>query len=237
MNWLDAVIIGLVVLAALSGFREGFTRMAARLGGLVLALLLAPRLAGPVARWLDEQFTLIDRLTSFFARHLRLPPDVLGLDLSNTASAEVLESLGFLRLVPGLQMALGRFLDESLAQAIMHGQTNVSWFIYDGLARILLIVGCFFVLFFLIRCTVHALTMLIAAPLYIGGIDRLLGASLGALQCAVVCAVILGLLAPWLTLPALEGLHESVIRSTYAPWLIQRFYDYSTFIYTFNPYA
>lgn len=235
MNWLDALIAGLVVLSALLGFREGFTRMAARIGGLILALVLSPRLAGPLANWLDNQFDLVHRLTGFFARHLRLPSDMLGLDLATTPPAEILDRLGFLRLVPGLEMALGRFLDESLATAVAAGQTNVSLFVYEGLSRILLVVACFFVLFSLIRCIVAALTLLIGAPLYIGGVDRLLGAGLGALQSAVVLAVILGLLAPWLALPALGGLHESVVSSSYAPWLIQRFYDYSTFIYAFRP--
>ncbi|MEW6524215.1 MAG: CvpA family protein [Bacillota bacterium] len=235
MNWLDLIIIVAVTLGILSGFRKGLGRMLARVVGLVVALFVAALAARPVASWADSTWELVAKLSSILSRHLRLPHELATSDLITTPLGSILERLQLTAVVPGLGPALERFLNDSLAPALARGSMTVGAFIHEGLARILLVVAAFFVVFLVVRSVTGLAVTLVTAPLRIGGVDRLLGAAFGGLERAALLAIILGVLAPWLGMPNLAFMNAAVVGSRYAPGLIAAFYRYSPFIYGFIP--
>lgn len=54
MGWLDIVIIVVLVITALIGFKRGLTKTVLPLAGIILGLFLAGRFCGPMAGWLSS---------------------------------------------------------------------------------------------------------------------------------------------------------------------------------------
>lgn len=235
MNWLDLTILVIVALGVLSGVRQGLGRMLARLAGLVVGLLVAALSAQPVASWADSQWGLVARLVAMVSRYLHLPPELANRELATAPLSVILEQLRLPAAASGLMPALERFLAQSVAPALARGTATVGAFIHDGLARLLLLISAFFVVFLVARWVTGAAVALFLSPLRLGGIDRLLGAAFGGLERLAVLAVVLGVLAPWLSVPALAFMHAAMDASRYAPMLMNAFLRYAPLIYRVMP--
>jgi uncharacterized membrane protein required for colicin V production len=235
MNGLDLLILIIVILGVLSGLRQGLGRMLARWAGLIVALIAGALSAQPIAAWVDTQWGLVPRLAAVISRYVRLPRELAELELSTQALAAFLEQTPLPVAAPDLLPALERFLSQNVAPALARGTTTMGAFIHDGLARLLLVVSVFLVVFVLARWVTVAVVASILSPLRLFSIDRLLGAALGGLERVAVLSVILGVLAPWLTMPALTFIHTAVEGSRYAPMLMSIFLRYSPVIYRVIP--
>jgi len=235
MNWLDLVILIIVVLGVLSGLRQGAGRMLARWVGLIVALIAAALSAPPIAAWADAQWGLIARSAAFISRYVRLPRELAELELSTASLAAFLEHLRLPGGAPDLLPALEHFLSQNVAPALARGTATIGAFVHDGLARLLLVVSVFLVVFVVARWITAAAVAAILSPLRLAGIDRMLGAALGGLERLVLLSIALGVLAPWLTMPALIFLHTAVDGSRYAPMLMNIFLRYSPVIYRVIP--
>jgi uncharacterized membrane protein required for colicin V production len=234
MNWLDVTIVLGVVLGALIGFQRGFGGMLLRLVGFTVVLIVAALAAAPVAAWVNDRWAVRAELTQILARNLRLPAEVAGLELLTTPFRDILGWLPQLGLPPALEAALESWLTESVGPALARGQVTVGAFVYETLARVLLTAGCFFVVF-IAGWAVAALTIfLMTLPLRVGGIDRLLGAALGAAEYALLAAVFLSMVAPWLRTSWLGWLEGAVAGSRLAPRLIDAFYGLTAAVYRFR---
>lgn len=68
MNWFDAVLAILLLLAVFRGWARGVVAVVLGIGGLVAALLLSRALAEPVMAWLDDRFGWVASTRDSLAR-------------------------------------------------------------------------------------------------------------------------------------------------------------------------
>jgi uncharacterized membrane protein required for colicin V production len=224
MNWVDWTIIAIIALMALSGLRRGLIKtvvgFAAQIGALIAAFVLTK----PVSLWLELRFNAASRLADFLARYIQLPPDFAKTTVTNLSSGQLwamLDSSGLPEQYKdavmtwvadspaGVSVTLSRFIQESLGMLLLNVLTFIALLTVSRIA--IGLVGRAF------SGTVHAVGA--------GALDHLGGLGLGAAQGVIVCALILGLGLPMLSMDSMSNIAGAVRVSRFAPPLLDAFYQ------------
>jgi uncharacterized membrane protein required for colicin V production len=203
VNIVDWILIGLLCLGAVSGWRNGFVGSLVRACGSIIGLIIAYQYYDDLAIFLDDRFGLKEPLSTFLQAHLTLPPllsqfqlqDILGVNFSayletilpqSPFQGELLTS--FENFLKGLQSSL---------------QISLGEIIHQYLASALLSIAAFFIIWFVVGSGLQIIAQLFRGLIdktILGQVDSLAGLLVGTLLSAVVLSVLLGLLSPVLNL-------------------------------------
>ncbi len=184
MNWLDWVLLVIIILSAWQGLRKGFLAGIARLLGLVLGLAAAFAGYGALADYLDRQWGWGNAIAAFFAEHL--PQGVLQV---------LYDRLPLAGDYPAVILPEQVIIEEMLAAA--HG---VADFILNIIAFTMLFLVVFLLVVLVMRIFAGAVEHSFLSPL-----DRLGGLLLGAARGILVVIIVAVLLEPVLASGALAG--------------------------------
>lgn len=201
LNWLDWLLLVLLIIAAVRGYRRGAIR---EIGGLVAyivsvmaAVIYAPRLAEYLVRAFP---VLTDRLASW----------LVGTAAGSKAAAN-----------PLLTSPLGDLFDIGLPVGPLIGE----W-----LARGFMTVVAFIILLLVVAALARWLTSLVSSAFHrtpLGGIDRLLGFAVGGFIGALSLGLALSLVTFFAKLGSAAGpegpFRAALNSSALAPYLMQLF--------------
>ncbi|MDP2871286.1 MAG: CvpA family protein [Bacillota bacterium] len=224
MNWVDWVIAAVISLTAFGGLRRGFVKTIARLASQIGALVAAFVLTRPVSFWLEEQFGLAGQLGALLARYIQLPADFGRTTLTNLSSGQLWSMLDGSGLPEQFKDAVMTWVADSPAQANM----TLARFIQDSLGMLVLSVLTFIGLMVITRILIGIVGQGVSGTVNAmgaGALDHLGGLAFGVAQGVLVCALVLGLGMPLLSVQAASGLADAVRQSRLAPPLLNAFYE------------
>lgn len=215
MNWLDLVVIALLVLGAFRGLRRGLIRSVLGLAGLVLGLVLASQLYRPLADYLELHYGTVSRMASGISPHLPLA--------STVASAPAGESGALVSAIENLPLPelVSRYLLTISEQAAaLPSAATVGEALSHLLAASIVGVLCFVAVFAATQVVALLLSAAISGlvsvtPLVI--VDRLAGLALGALYVGVILTLVIGGLSLLSAMPAFAFLRPALAGSTTTP--------------------
>ncbi|NPV26775.1 MAG: CvpA family protein [Firmicutes bacterium] len=246
MNWVDAVILALLTLGAIEGYRRGLAKSLLGIISYLAALAVALIYYQRAAEFLDKQFHLTAKIAGFLLNYLRLPSPVYSIKLAPSPVDQMLNVLRdlplpavyqeLLRQQMGTMFLQPAGLAASIAEAIAQ---MIASSIVRGVAFLLLV----FVVArgFQLICGVVGLVFYGRSH---GGLDRLLGAGLGVLSKGVTLSLVLGLVAPFFSFmslgqlvgqPACVALSEAINHSVLAPYFIEWFARGNLYLHQFFP--
>lgn len=219
----DLGVIAWVIAGALAGLWAGFFRSAARVGGYFLALWGAMAYHGPVGAFLAEHLGVSGWMGRFLARHLPLPVGVSTLP-PNAVRWEDLIGQRLAALPPEERQWLAEKLRGAMEQAVSSGARNFGEGLYAALGRLAAEALAFLLVFAALQVLTDLAGRLLHAtvgrlPLFWGA-NRIGGAIVGAVQHALLAALALALLAPFLGLFSPAQL-EAVRQSSLGPPLLE----------------
>lgn len=224
MNSVDGVIAVVIFLMAFAGLRRGFVKTLAGLASQIGALVAAFLLTRPVSFWLQERFGLAGQLGAVLARYIRLPADFGRTSLSSLSSGQLFSMLNSSGLPEQYKDAVMTWVADSPAQA----NITLARFIQDSLGMLLLNVLTFIGLMVITRIVISIVGQGISGTIHamgVGALDHLGGFAFGVAQGVLMCALVLGLAMPLLTVEAASGIADAVRQSRLAPPLLDAFYQ------------
>lgn len=221
----DYVILGLLLLAFLEGFRRGFLAEAIRFGALIVTLLVAGRYSEPFRLWLNQRWHIEERLVLYLAGRLGLPLEAYQTE----AAISPAEAADWLRHLP----LPGSFWDELFYQAAasQSGDLMVSpaHLILQQLARGLAAVLSYLTLLLLVGLLVAVaaslLSHLVQQDSLLNTINRTAGGAVKALESALLVTLVVALVAPALAVAGFPWLHEQLAGAALTPYCL-RLYDW-----------
>lgn len=220
MNIFDILILGIVLLGALQGYRKGLISGLVSFVGSLLGLILAAKEYLKVLAWIDQNTPIRNWLEPVVYK-LILPSVESKAHLAGQQTLERILSMFPKELrdligngtVPDFQA-----YTQTAIQAIAK---NLSGIITDNLLKVI----AFTLTYTFIILIIGILTSLILSPfgLFSGTINRGGGFFLGGLSSFVGLAVFVGLLSPFITLAGADTLWGLLQRSESYPYLVQTF--------------
>lgn len=220
-NWLDwTLTLGLLV--ALSfGYMRGFLGTVVGLVGYVVALIAAGRFAGPLVAWADRAFGATARVSGYLERYVDLPPELSTLSMSAIPAESLAQHLESLPVPPEYREALRQRLLELVTSD--SGRTVAEW-ILDLLARGIMAAAAFILIVTAVTWGLVFLSRrmggLLDATPGLGAMNHLMGALIGGLSFLLSATVVIGLLAPVVSLPAMGKLAAAMESSQLGPSLL-----------------
>lgn len=222
MNILDWIIVVLLILGAFSGLRQGLVRSLMGLAGLVLGLILASQLYGPLCRYLEAHYSWVSRLGAGLAPHLPLAATV--------SSAPAGQGAALIDSIQGLD--LPSFVKQYLSTAAQHTAglpvgATIGQALATLMASAIIGVGCFFVIYFAVQIVAALIGGTISGavsltPLHI--VDHVCGAAAGAATAAVFMTLVIGGLGLLASVPTFAFMQPALAGSQFAStfsWLFQ----------------
>ncbi len=206
-NGLDWIVIGVVLIGAVTGFFRGFIGMAVSVVGTLIAFLVAGRLAGPVVLWLDTHTGMVTSLARLIQGHLPLPPDLARIPLNTLPTSTLVRAVSSL---PFPEFYKSSLLSKLATLVESEGARTVGDLLFRQIATGIMAAAIFVPLVVLLTWTLTAVAsnlsrFLNLVPL-VGTVNRLLGALVGAVEMVLAAAVVMALLPPILALPQTEQL-------------------------------
>lgn len=240
MNVIDLVIIGLLLLGAINGYRKGFVGSLVGVFSSIIGLIVAYKYYAVFEKWLDGKLGLEKTLSKFIGSHITLPQTVsqfkLGDNLFNDVS-NYLDSLQLSEQIKGQLLTYLERLEESVGSSL---QLPLSEIIHQYLAVIILSVAAFCIIWCSVNILLEILTAIFRSLINttpLGQVDRLGGIAAGALLNAVSLMVIIGLFTPLISMAGIAefSLLSPVISayegSEFAPYFLSAFtFFFSKFI-------
>jgi uncharacterized membrane protein required for colicin V production len=222
MNWVDWVIVVVIVVAALSGFRRGLiltvTGLAAQVGSLIAAFLLTR----PVSVFLETRFSWAAGLARWIGGYINLPAEFATTPVSELTSGELLTMLQ----QSGLPEQYRDAIVTWIAEAPGASEATLAEFIHQSLGILLLNVLVFVGLWILSKWIIRAFGRGVSDAAHtvgVGGLDRVGGLLVGGLKGALVVCLVLGLAMPFLSTWSAE-IVAATDESILSPWFLKAFY-------------
>ncbi len=194
MNWLDYLLIAYFLLGAWVGLRMGLLATLASLAAYLVGLIAADRLGGPVLAIADAHWHLTASFGHWLATTGAPVQVMLPLYRSQLGIAA-----GGVSAAAADRAAAGLILHYAAFALVFIAGHAVAWAVLGGLVA--------------------------RAPRRgpAGFANTLLGLCAGALERAVVAAIVLGLVVSMGAIAALAPLSQAVAASRIAPWLLTAF--------------
>ena len=209
MNTVDLLIILLLVLGIISGYRKGFIGSLVGIVGSLVGLFTAYHYYPVVTQWLQQQFGLKEILGGYFNEHLVLPQAVSQFRLESLGLSKISE-LGTLLdkvdMSEALHAQLLLYLEKFQATLALPASMSLGDIIHQFLATIIMNVAAFIVIWLFVAMLINliaaALTRVATGTVF-GGLNRFGGMALGLLLRVFTLTILIGLISPLLNLAEL----------------------------------
>ena len=233
MNTSDVLILVLILLGALHGYRKGLITGLAQFAGIIIGSLVASMEYLRVMQWL-KQFLPLQTWLESGAYKLVLP------SLQEKAGAMTQQGLAkFLEALPPDMkhyLVASNMLGEQPAATLTQGYLeNIAHSIAAYISDKILVLLAFILILFLVALIIQVLITVLFVPLKIfrGAVDRVGGMIFGALGAFLTLAIISGLLLPVIELETPSRGLLLLQRSFFLPYLLQTF-QYLREIFSFQ---
>lgn len=183
MNWLEIVILVVIVVMAVIGHQRGFIRMIVGLLAMVVALVGTAFLAPMLSDYINEQTGLRQKIAGEISTYLE---EQIGEKLEQSTAAAQKETIEKLSLPDNVKEALQKNNTTEVYQKL--GVSTFAEYVSNYVARAgisaLSYLIVFLVLYIGLRVLFTLLNIVALLP-FLKGINKLAGAALGILQAVV----------------------------------------------------
>lgn len=224
---IDIILVAIIFIAAISGWKKGFIRSFMRLISFVASIVLTWLFYNQVAKFLYNKF-LIGGVSRYIENAFEAELGGSGKSLSELFSELPDIFTNFLERFSTTNDATAFYSENANATS-----TQLSRFmaepIADTLSKVIAFIGLFLIIYIVLKLVTKLLDGIVKLPL-LNGVNKLLGIILGTL---------LGLFIAWLLaiafdalIPQLSSLFPKVFKeNTVDTTIIMRF------LYNFNPFS
>lgn len=215
---IDYVVIAILGIFAIIGFVKGFLNTLVSLFGNLASLAIAIILAKSVANFLNNTFTLVEKLGNWILTGIvHLLPEFIPSE--SMTGQQIIDSLGAHGL---LGKIIGLFVDSSVTYVdLEHLESTLS----VSLGNAVLIVFTVIALFILIRIALALLSKLfdaITKNRALSGLDRIMGFVFGLAKGILFVGVILGALYVLNVLPFIGSWFNGLVEeSVVVKWMYE----------------
>jgi len=222
-NWVDGVIVVVLLLGAFRGYRSGFLRtvisLGITIGGILAAIFYHPQ----VATWLNDLFHLQEKIVTYLTPKIPIP----------TMPISEADPIGFLAehvLKMKLPQATLDYLRESVeALGKVNVQAmagNLSGLVASLLASLLINAFAFLLILISISLVGNLGLFMLRHVLRVSGSlpDRLFGLAVGGLQAAAMIVASIALAVPLLASAGQSAIADPVAESMMANYLMKLYY-------------
>lgn len=183
MNWLEVVILLVVIAMALIGLRKGFVKMIVGLAAMVLALVGTVFLAPVLSDYINEQTDLRQQIADEINTYLE---EQIGEKLEQTTAAAQQEAIDKLSLPDNVKNALQANNTTDMYKKL--GVSSFSGYVSSyvagtGISALSYLV-VFLVLYIVLRVLFIVLNIVTLLP-FLKGVNKLAGAALGIVHAVV----------------------------------------------------
>jgi uncharacterized membrane protein required for colicin V production len=225
-NWLDVVLVLVVLYGIYRGFRAGFIRMILGLAGVALGFWGAATWSPALVAYSENKFRWVTSFSLVTRKYISIPLEVATKPLKDLNPAELVRTVLSLPIPDELKATTARYISNLSMSMGASGASTVGEYLYRALASLCLHAAAFIFLFFLVRGIAalmsEVLTRTLAGGMAGSFINRALGASAGLLQTTIVLVALFGLLAPILNMSAFS-LGKTLAESRIVPVLSRTF--------------
>lgn len=245
MNWIDTLILVILGLGALEGFRRGLWRSLLAIVSYLAALVVAVTYYQRFGEFLNAKFNLVPKIAGFLLYFLKLPAASYTDKLTTSPTDQIISAIQQLQLPAVYEELLRQQVVAMLAQP-----ANLAASIAEAITQTLAVTIINGVSFLLLAGLVAQGLQLVSGAVGLvlgggaGGLDRFLGAGLGVVTRSITLTLILGLFGPFLSFmslgslagkPALASFSEALSQSQLAPYFIDAFTKAMVFLHQFFP--
>ncbi|MDR3288409.1 MAG: CvpA family protein [Peptococcaceae bacterium] len=221
MNITDVLIIGMISLGALLGYKRGLIGGLVNLVGSIAAFLIAAYEYAKIVAWIEAKFQVKEWLEPIV---FNLIKPVLETQIQAN-SGKMIDSV--MQLVPPEMWSI---LGEEAGSAGLNSITQnalqqVGHTLAGALTGQILNLFVFALTFFLVLFLIKLAGMLVLKPFGLlgGAVNRAGGFIFGAISVALVLAVLAGIISPFITLEIAGTTGTMIQQSVLYPYLLQLF--------------
>lgn len=199
MNIVDLVIIVLIALGAVTGYRRGLIESLAGLFSNIIGFFAALKYYSSLVLWASTYFNLKMSLQTYFQTHLVLPVPLMQLKLDKVPLSEIGNYLDKIKLPIVLKAQLIEYI-QSL-EAGMLTQAKLGDVIFQYLATAIINAGAFILIWFLVNILIMLIVGVVRSitnNTVIGSVDHGAGLLIGMVLTGFTLTIIIGLLSPLL---------------------------------------
>lgn len=209
---LDWAVVGVLLLALGTGWTRGIVRVLLGFLSFLLAVMIAGRLTGPAADWLDRTWDVSARVAEGILDRSALRGEPLSPSLDQVALPEPYRAA---------------FLQDVARAAAESGQGTALELAARQMAETAVAALCFILLVVLLTAALRWVGSLFAGVVehlpIVGLSDRLLGAAALGAVAVLALTLILVWVVPALSVLGVPGLGEMVSQSVTPPYLVEAF--------------
>lgn len=215
----DYLIIATLVIALAVGWARGLVELLTGFLVFVVATLVSGRYTSEATAWLNRTWGAQEWLAGVLQRRIALPPEADRVPMSAIPWDKALE---WLRDVPIPEAYKETLALRLAAWSEAAGSQTAAAYIIQQLAAGVLSAAVFIVLVSLVGWGLALLARLVSDQIkelpLIGTTNRLLGGTVAVLQAGIVITLIVGLLAPLLSVYGLQGMGNSIENAHLTPY-------------------
>lgn len=203
MNITDWIIVVLLLLGAIGGFRKGFVLSLAGAISSIVGIIAAYRYYPFLAKWMDEQWGLKEPLSEFLQKYLVLPQPVGQFRLEDIPLPDIGMLLENVSFDTHFKQQLLHYLDKMRNSLEVPFGITLSEIINQFLASAIVSALAFIIIWFCVDFGLRIVAALFSSVIRntaVGQFDRLGGMIIGTLLTILVLTVFIGLLSPLLTI-------------------------------------
>ena len=199
MNLVDFLIILLLLLGVINGYRKGFFGTLVGIFSSICGLLAAYHYYPVLIQWADEKFGIVAILDGYFKEHLVLPQVVNQFKVDSLNLPRLNEVLNLVQLPPSLHAQLLSYIDKIQATLTLPTSLGLGEVIHQFLATIITNAIAFVLIWFIVDMLINliatALTRLTNGTV-LGGINHLGGMAMGFVLTIFTLTILIGLISP-----------------------------------------
>jgi uncharacterized membrane protein required for colicin V production len=230
LNIVDLVIIVIVLLGAIGGYRKGFVGSLVGFFSSILGLVAACNFYPQLARFLNTRFELQGKMSAFFQEHLVLPQPVSQFRLGQLPLPDISRYLDSVNLDASLKFKLLSFVEKLQTSLALPLQTSMGDIVNQFLATALVSALSFLIIWAAVSLLLQAFAHLYSAAIrntFLGKFDRLGGMAAGAALAILTLTIFIGLVMPFLDLAGIAKptLFSSSVKTIEEAKLVPYFYS------------
>jgi len=232
-NWLDVVLLLIMLYGIYRGLRAGFIRMILGLAGYALGFWGAATWSPALVSYSENKFRWVSSFSMVTRKYISIPIEVATKPLKDLDASQLVQTVLSLPLPQELKEFMARHISNLGMSMGASGASTVGEYLYRTLASLCLHAAAFVFIFFVVRGIAglmsEVLTRTLAGGLAGSSINRFLGAGAGFLQTTIVLVAVFGLLTPIMNMGAFS-LGKTLAESRIVPvlsrtfmWAVSRF--------------
>lgn len=234
MNWLDIVIIAILLINIVKGLQSGFVTAFFGLSGMIASVFTALFYHNRVSLYLNSNYDLIGKTKRFLESKLTIPLETAGTHLNDMARSQLQQTISNLSLPEPLKNLLVKNADAANIN-FFGGMATVGNYVTTFVSNMVVNIISFMIVFMAVKLMFSVISFFLDRLVQregMGFYNRLAGLGFGAIKGVIIIMIFATVLTPIITVVSAESINKAVETSkmfkffyvyNFIPALLSRF--------------